>query len=65
MHGAHIEGREAGKLISKAERDEAVKRINIYQSWFKSTILAAERLNALVILPIEGMSPRYRDEPPK
>ena len=65
MHHAHIEGREAGKLISKAERDEAVKRINIYRSWFGSTILAAERLNALVILPIEGMSPRYRDEPPK
>jgi hypothetical protein len=63
-HDTHTLGREAGKLILRSERDEGVKRIEVYKHWFKSVILAAQDSNALIVLPIDIMTPRYRDEPP-
>lgn len=63
-YDAHTFGREAGKLTLKSERDNGVKRIEVYKHWFKSIILAAQDSNALIVLPIDIMTPRYRDEPP-
>lgn len=37
----------------------------IYKSWFNETILTRKDSNALVIMPLESMVPRYRDEEPK
>ncbi|KAF2502329.1 amidase signature enzyme [Lophium mytilinum] len=55
---------ESASKIDPAQRDEAVRRINVYRQWFLSAIMASEKRNALVILPIENVSPRYRDQPP-
>ncbi|KAJ4251076.1 hypothetical protein NW762_011727 [Fusarium torreyae] len=54
-----------GKTITKAERDEGFAQIEVYRKWFTSTILVGKHDNALMILPLENMTPRYRDEPPK
>ncbi|OCL12401.1 amidase signature enzyme [Glonium stellatum] len=55
---------EAARNITKAERDEAIRRLLIYRGWFLSQFTNANCGNVLVILPIENISPRYRDEPP-
>lgn len=52
------------KEITKEIRDEGIRRLGIYQEWFLSTVLRAEKENILIILPIEQLGPRYRDEPP-
>ncbi|KIX10283.1 uncharacterized protein Z518_01365 [Rhinocladiella mackenziei CBS 650.93] len=48
--------------ISTEERNEAVRRLAVYKDWFAREILELGRKTTLVILPIENMSPRYRDE---
>ncbi|KAF3480209.1 uncharacterized protein GIQ15_05556 [Arthroderma uncinatum] len=53
-----------GKTISKEQRDAGFKRLSIYEHWLTDTILSGEHSNALLVLPLESMSPRYRDEPP-
>ncbi|KAL3590974.1 hypothetical protein FPOAC2_13179 [Fusarium poae] len=54
-----------GKTITKAQRDEGFAKIETYRKWFTETILVEKHSNALIILPLENMAPRYRDEPPK
>ena len=56
--------REAAKNITKAERDEAIHRLLVYRAWFLTHFINANSRNILVVLPIENISPRYRDEPP-
>ncbi|RSL54933.1 hypothetical protein CEP54_009624 [Fusarium duplospermum] len=55
---------ELGKTISKEERDEGFRNIDTYKKWFHQTILTGKHSNALTILPLETMTPRYRDQPP-
>ncbi|KAJ6037380.1 amidase signature enzyme [Penicillium herquei] len=55
---------ESGKAISEEERDNGFRKIKIYARWFKETILKEDRANAVMILPLKNMSPRYRDEAP-
>ncbi|PGH34679.1 hypothetical protein GX50_02467 [[Emmonsia] crescens] len=55
---------DVGKTMPKEERDKGLERIGIYGRWFKDTILTHEHSNALIVLPIESVCPRYRDEPP-
>lgn len=55
---------EAAKNITKAERDEAIRRLLVYRAWFLTHFINANSRNILVVLPIENISPRYRDEPP-
>ena len=54
---------ESCKHISKADRDEAARRIRIFRSRFRSTFYADDK--PLLIMPIENAGPRYRDEPPR
>ncbi|KAL8747066.1 MAG: hypothetical protein Q9190_001005 [Brigantiaea leucoxantha] len=45
------------------DRDEAKRKIDIFRSWFRGSFFEAE--NPLIVVPIENVRPRYRDEPPK
>lgn len=56
--------RESGKTIKKSERDEAVGRVDVFRAWFRGTILPRSGKNSMLILPIENVTARYRDEPP-
>ncbi|RSM10374.1 hypothetical protein CDV31_007250 [Fusarium ambrosium] len=56
--------KELGKTISKEERDKGFRNIDTYRKWFHQNILTGEHSNALTILPLETMTPRYRDQPP-
>jgi hypothetical protein len=51
------------KSILKTNRDEAVRRIDVFRSWFRTTFFNGNR--PLFIMPIENVSPRYRDDPPE
>ncbi|KAJ5623416.1 amidase signature enzyme [Penicillium lividum] len=53
-----------GQRMSKMERDDGFNKIEIYARWFKERVLTGDRANAFVVLPLENMSPRYRDEVP-
>ncbi|KAJ4308101.1 hypothetical protein N0V84_012296 [Fusarium piperis] len=53
-----------GKKISEDERDAGFAQIEVYRRWFTDNILTGKHANALTILPLETMTPRYRDEPP-
>ncbi|KAI9712290.1 MAG: hypothetical protein M1820_001503 [Bogoriella megaspora] len=50
--------------ITLEERDTAVERLEIYRKWFLETVMREKERNSLVIIPIEKISPRYRDEVP-
>lgn len=51
--------------MSKEERDDGFAKIDIYARWMRNRVLTGDHANALVVLPLENMSPRYRDEVPK
>jgi len=44
------------------ERNDAVKRLGIYRKWFESTILGNED-HPVLLVPIENLTPRYRNIP--
>ncbi|OJD30648.1 glutamyl-trna amidotransferase [Diplodia corticola] len=50
--------------ITKADRDDAVNRLRVYRKWFTEKVMKPEDRNTIIVLPIEDISPRYRDEPP-
>lgn len=56
--------RGLSEQIRKETRDEAVNRIRHYKKWFLKTVMRSETSNPIIVLPIEHISPRYRDEPP-
>jgi hypothetical protein len=62
---ANTRNREEGQKISKMERDDGFNKIEIYVRWMRDRVLTGDRANAFVVLPLENMSPRYRDEIPK
>lgn len=39
-------------------------RFAIYKDWFLREILKSDKQNAIMVLPIEMLEPRYRDLPP-
>ena len=50
------------KSILRTERDEAARRIDVFRDWFRTTFF--KRNQPLLIVLIENVGPRYRDEPP-
>ena len=48
--------------ITKSARDTAVTRLEVYRNWLLNKMLEADTANAVVLVPIENVSPRYRDE---
>lgn len=57
-------GRELSAKITRSERDIAVNRLEIYRKWFLKEVMRVDEFDTLIILPIENISPRYRDELP-
>jgi hypothetical protein len=49
--------------ITKEERDIAVHRLSIYEKWCSEKILQIGTHDTIILIPIENMTPRYRDEP--
>ncbi|KAI8940908.1 hypothetical protein NX059_002166 [Plenodomus lindquistii] len=50
--------------ITATAHEEAMCRLEVYAMWFTSAILRPSMQNTLIILPIEEIAPRYRDELP-
>ncbi|KAI1669665.1 Glutamyl-tRNA amidotransferase [Pyrenophora tritici-repentis] len=50
--------------MTKAQRDDGYARIAVYKRWFEDTILTKYGPDALIVIPQENMTPRYRDETP-
>lgn len=48
--------------ISQAERDTAIVKLEVYRKWFFQEVMQVETHNSIVIIPIENISPRYRDD---
>lgn len=57
-------GRDLSAKITQCERDIAVNRLEVYRKWFMKEVMRVDQFDTLVILPIENISPRYRDELP-
>jgi hypothetical protein len=57
--------RKFAQTVSKENRDKGFKNMEIYKKWFEDQILATATGNVLVVMPLESLAPRYRDEPPK
>ena len=53
--------RDLSATITQAERDTAITRLKIYREWFIREVMQVEKSNSIVIIPIENISPRYRD----
>ena len=53
-----------GKSISKADRDDAARKVQVFRTWFCERFFE-EGGRPLIIMPIENTAPRYRDEPPE
>ncbi|KAK3392428.1 hypothetical protein B0T20DRAFT_488133 [Sordaria brevicollis] len=52
------------KGITREERDLGFHKMEVYRQWFTNTIFTGKHSNALVMMPLEAMGPRYRDEVP-
>lgn len=53
---------EIAKGISRAQRDEAVRRLGVYKRWLLETVLVGD--HPIVILPVMKAEPTYRDTRP-
>ena len=53
--------RDLSATITEAERDTAVTRLKVYREWFLREVMQVDKFNSIVIIPIENISPRYRD----
>ncbi|PSN70640.1 amidase signature enzyme [Corynespora cassiicola Philippines] len=56
---------ELSSCISSKAHLEAMRRLEVYKDWFNEAIMKPDRRRTLVLLPIEEIAPRYRDEMPK
>ena len=54
--------RSISRDITQTDRDEAVRRLSVYKAWFADKIMEVGRKRTITVLPIENISPRYRDE---
>ena len=55
--------RDLASKITAEERDVAVERLAVYKRWFLEHVMQEGERDTLVLIPIENISPRYRDEP--
>lgn len=53
--------RERSAKITQIEREIAITRLEVYSEWFSKEVMQAGTCNTIVIIPIENISPRYRD----
>lgn len=57
-------GRDLSAKITQGERNIAVDQLEVYRKWFLKEVIRVDQFDTLIILPIENISPRYRDELP-
>ncbi|KAF2230781.1 amidase signature enzyme [Viridothelium virens] len=48
--------------ITPEERNLAIQKVDVFREWFLSTVMREKEREAFVVIPIEEISPRYRDE---
>ncbi|KAF4628721.1 hypothetical protein G7Y89_g9427 [Cudoniella acicularis] len=48
--------------ITKEERDISVHRLSVYEKWCSEKVLQIGTYNTIILIPIENMTPRYRDK---
>ena len=53
--------RDLSATITEAERETAITRLKVYREWFVREVMQVKKFNSIVIIPIENISPRYRD----
>lgn len=56
--------RELSSKITQKQRDVAVSKLDVYKEWFLDVVMKQGERDTLVLIPIENISPRYRDDPP-
>ena len=56
--------REIGSGITLAQRNDAMRRMEIYKNWVLQEVLHIGDKTALVVLPIKDAEPNYRDTDP-
>ena len=54
--------RKASASITETERNEAFERLEVYKEWFLKNVMRVGQYNTVVVLSIEDIAPRYRDE---
>lgn len=54
--------RDLSAKITVAQRDTAITRLEVYRKWIFKEVMQVEKRNSIVIIPIENISPRYRDD---
>ncbi|KAH8780104.1 amidase signature domain-containing protein [Diaporthe sp. PMI_573] len=52
------------EYTQRYERDVAVDKLETYKEWFLDVAMKRGKRDTLVLIPIENISPRYRDDPP-
>ncbi|KAK3943635.1 amidase signature domain-containing protein [Diplogelasinospora grovesii] len=60
----YLARQELSSKIAQEERNIAVDRLEVYRKWFTEHFLQVGKKDTLVLIPIEEISPRYRDEAP-
>ena len=60
--GSH--NREIGSGITLAQRNDAMRRMEIYKNWVLQEVLHVNDETAFVVLPIKDAEPSYRDTDP-
>ena len=61
---ASYNNREIGSGITLAQRNNAMRRMEIYKEWVLREVLHINDETALVVLPIKDAEPNYRDTDP-
>ncbi len=56
--------REIGSGITRAQRNDAIQRMEIYKDWLLQKVLHIDDETALVVLPIKSAEPNYRGTDP-
>ena len=51
-------------MISKEAHEEAMRRMDVYKTWFLKVVMQMEKTNTFIVMQSEDVSPKYRDDPP-
>lgn len=57
--------RDSVNQVTEIERNEAVAKLDVYRQWILERVFCSRTEHTLMVVPIENLSPRYRDEFPK
>ena len=46
------------------QKEDAIERLKVFKRWFLDKVMCVDKYTSFMVLPIEEIVPRYRDEPP-